>query len=153
MKQIAVIGSSEDISEEIFNLAYNTGKLIALSGNMLICGGQGGVMEAAAKGALENDGITVGILPSYDISSANPFIDIRIATGMNHGRNIVVVASADAVIAIGGGPGTLSEIAFATRLQKKIIGLQTWMAILPGVSKINITEAATAEEAVNLAVL
>lgn len=152
MKQIAVIGSSDDVSEEIYKLAYDIGKHIALSGNILICGGHGGVMEAAARGAIENNGITVGILHSYNKSTANPYIDIKIATGMNHGRNVIVAASADAVIAIDGGTGTLSEIAFAARLGIKIIGIKTWKAVSPEYGKIQITEVNSAEEAVKQAI-
>lgn len=152
MKQIAVIGSSDDVSDEIYKLAYDIGKQIALSGNILVCGGHGGIMEAAAKGAIENDGITVGILHSYNKATANPYIDIKIATGMNHGRNVIVAASADAVIAIDGGVGTLSEIAFAARLGIKIIGIKTWKASSPEYGKIQITEVNTAEEAVAQAI-
>ena len=152
MKQIAVIGSGEQISSEIYDMAYSIGKLIALSGNILICGGHGGVMEAAARGAIENNGITVGILHSYNKSTANPYIDIKIATGMNQGRNVIVAASADAVIAIGGGPGTLSEIAFAARLGIKIIGIKTWKAVSPEQGKIQITEVNSAEEAIKEAI-
>lgn len=152
MKQIAVIGSGEQISTEIYDMAYTIGKLIALSGNILICGGHGGVMEAAARGAIENNGITVGILHSYNKSTANPYIDIKIATGMNHGRNVIVAASADAVIAIDGGPGTLSEIAFASRLGIKIIGIKTWKAVSPEYGKIQITEANSAEDAMTQAI-
>jgi uncharacterized protein (TIGR00725 family) len=148
MKQIAVIGSGEQLSSETYDIAYTIGKLIALSGNILVCGGHGGVMEAASKGAIENNGITVGILHSYNKSTANPYIDIKIATGMNHGRNVIVAASADAVIAIEGGTGTLAEIAYAARLGIKIIGIRTWKAVSPEYGKIEIIEVNTAEEAV-----
>jgi uncharacterized protein (TIGR00725 family) len=122
---IAVIGTSQP-DENLSRIAEEVGREIALRGCILICGGLGGVMEYAARAAKENKGLTVGILPSEDISSANPYIDIPIATGMGEARNIIIVKSSDALIAIGKGYGTLSEISFALKLRKPIIGIKTW---------------------------
>jgi uncharacterized protein (TIGR00725 family) len=93
---------------------------------VLICGGLGGVMEAACRGAKQTGGTTVGILPGDDRSAANPYVDIVIPTGLGEARNAVVVRSADALIAIGGAYGTLSEIAFALKAGKLVVGLGTW---------------------------
>ncbi|MFN3870750.1 MAG: TIGR00725 family protein [Aquificaceae bacterium] len=124
MKQVAVIGASKANQEE-YHVAYQLGKEIAKRGWIVVCGGRGGVMEAVCKGAKEERGITVGILPSYEGEEANPYVDIKIRTGMNWNRNPLVVASGDVVVAIGGNWGTLSEIAYALILGKPIIGYKT----------------------------
>jgi uncharacterized protein (TIGR00725 family) len=103
-------------------------------------------MEASAKGAKEGGGITVGILPGFEPSSANPFIDIKVVTGLSHARNVIVVRSSDALIAINGGYGTLSEIAIALKLNKPVIGMNTW-DISP-----SIIRAKDAKEAVKMAI-
>lgn len=123
--RIGVIGASR-CSRKIARIAYEVGKEIAKRKAILICGGLGGVMEEAARGARENKGLTVGILPGFSSSDANPYIDLPIITGMDHGRNIIVVRSCDAIIAIGGREGTLSEIAFALKLRIPLIGIETW---------------------------
>ncbi len=126
MKQVAVIGSSTAKPEdEEYILAYKLGKEIAKRGLVVVCGGRGGVMEAVCKGAKEQGGLTVGILPSYEGEEANPYVDIKIRTGMSWNRNPLVVASGDVVVAIGGNWGTLSEIAYALILKKPIIGYRT----------------------------
>ena len=140
-KIIGVIGGSA-CSEEIYDLAFEVGKLLAKRNFTLICGGFGGVMEAASKGAKSANGLTIGIIPSNDPEDANPYIDVPIVTGMGIGRNIIIVRSSDALIAIDGKYGTLSEIAYACQLEKKIIGLNTWD--IP-----DITPAENAEDAVN----
>jgi uncharacterized protein (TIGR00725 family) len=91
-----------------------------------VCGGLGGVMEAACRGAKDGGGTTVGILPGTDRAAANPFVDVAVATGLGEARNALVVRAADAVIAIGGGYGTLSEIALALKAGKRVVGLETW---------------------------
>ena len=106
--------------------AEQVGRELASRGVVLVCGGLGGVMEAACRGAKEAGGTTVGILPGTDRSAANPFVDVAIATGLGEGRNALVVRAADAVIAIGGGYGTLSEIALALKAEKRVVGLGTW---------------------------
>jgi uncharacterized protein (TIGR00725 family) len=123
--RIGVMGAGE-CSAEVSCQAEQVGKLIAQQGAVLICGGRGGVMEAAAKGARIALGITVGILPESDDSSANPYIDIPIVTGMGNGRNIINILSSQVVIAISGGYGTLSEIALALKTRKPVIALQSW---------------------------
>ena len=122
LMQIAVIGAS-DASAEEYATARSVGALIASLGT-LVCGGLGGVMEAACKGAHEQGGLTVGILP--DTGNGNPYLDVIIRTGLGHARNVLVVQSADAVIAVGGSYGTLSEIAIALKMKCPVYGLKTW---------------------------
>jgi uncharacterized protein (TIGR00725 family) len=107
---------------------------------VLVCGGLGGVMEAACRGAKEAGGTTVGILPGSDRAAANRFVDVPIPTGLGEGRNVLVVRAADALIAVGGGHGTLSEIAFALKTGKRVIGLGTWD--VDGVEPVDSPEAA-----------
>jgi uncharacterized protein (TIGR00725 family) len=121
--QIAVIGAADCTPEE-YSAAQDVGCLIAGNHETLICGGMGGVMEAACKGAKEQGGRTVGILP--DMGDGNPYLDVRVRSGMGYSRNVVLVQSADAVIAIGGKYGTLSEIAIALKLKKPVFGYKTW---------------------------
>jgi uncharacterized protein (TIGR00725 family) len=102
------------------------GRLVAERGAVLVCGGLGGTMEAACRGAKGAGGRTVGLLPGVDRSAANPFVDVAIPTGLGEARNAVVVRAADVLIAVGGGYGTLSEIALALRAGKRVIGLGTW---------------------------
>ena len=124
-KFIAVIGGSECSSQEA-EMAETVGRELARQGAILICGGLGGVMEAACKGASAEGGITIGILPGDSHQTANPYIQVPIATGMGYARNIAVVKSAQAVIAIGGSYGTLSEISHALQSNIPVIGLNTW---------------------------
>jgi uncharacterized protein (TIGR00725 family) len=121
--QIAVIGNGQAGLEECAT-ANAVGRLIAQSGAVLVCGGLGGVMEAACKGAQEAGGTTVGILPGTD--GGNPYLDIIIRTGIGHARNVLVVLSAGAVIAVGGKYGTLSEIAVALKAGRPVYGLGSW---------------------------
>jgi uncharacterized protein (TIGR00725 family) len=143
-KFIGVIGGTA-AGEEILQMAEETGRLIAQHGCSLICGGMAGVMEAAAKGAKDGGGTTIGILPHTDRHEANSYIDIPIATGFGEGRNLVIIRTADILIAIDGEFGTLSEIAFALKMKKSVIGLHTWD--IPGVIK-----AGSPIEAVDIAV-
>jgi uncharacterized protein (TIGR00725 family) len=121
--QIAVIGAGNCTAEE-GAAAYSIGALLAQNHALLVCGGMGGVMAAACRGAREHGGQTVGILP--DAGDGNPFLTIVIRTGMGHARNILVVQSADAVIAVGGSHGTLSEIAVALKTGRPVFGYRTW---------------------------
>jgi len=121
---VAVIGSSQ-ANEEEYEIAYQVGRHLAKKGVVVVCGGRGGVMEAVCKGAKEEGGITVGILTTYTGEDANPYVDIKVNTGMSWNRNPIVVASGEFVIAIGGHWGTLSEIAYALILGKKVIGYKT----------------------------
>jgi uncharacterized protein (TIGR00725 family) len=123
--RIGVIGASRPDPDAARN-AYEVGRLIARGGAILICGGLSGVMNEAAHGAADEGGVTVGILPGDDPRTANPHIRIPIATGMGYARNIIIVRSADALIAIGGSYGTLSEIAYALNLKVPLVGLGTW---------------------------
>ena len=123
--QIGVIGAGQ-CSKEIEQLAEEVGKEIARNKATLVCGGLGGVMEASAKGAKQEGGNTVGILPGVSFEDANPFIDIPIVTGLSHARNVLVVRSSHALIAIEGSYGTLSEIAIALKIGKPVVGLRTW---------------------------
>lgn len=119
---IAVVGGSTCSTEEA-EWATAVGRLLAERGAVLVCGGLGGVMEAAARGAKQGGGLTIGILPGGDPDDANPSIDVAIATGMGEMRNALLVRAAGAVIAIGGGWGTLSEIALAQRISTPVVGL------------------------------
>jgi uncharacterized protein (TIGR00725 family) len=141
--RIGVIGGGSPDAEAL-ETAFKVGKLIAEKGAVLLCGGLGGVMEAASQGAKEAGGMTIGILPGNNPDQANPFIDIPIATNMGHSRNSLVALNSDVLIAINGQYGTLSEIAFGCIYRKKIIGLGTWdiKGVLP---------AETPEEALELA--
>ncbi len=123
--RIGVVGAAA-CPPELYQVAYEVGCLIAQRGAVLVCGGLGGVMEGASKGAFENGGLTVGILPGGDPSSANPYVKIPIPTGLGHARNILVVQTSQLVIAVDGKMGTLSEIAIALKLGIPVIGYNTW---------------------------
>lgn len=125
---LSVIGAG-DASPAQCSIATEVGREIARSRAVLVCGGRGGVMEAAARGALAEGGHTVGILPSYDRAEANPHIEFAIATGMREARNAIVVASGDAVIALEGEAGTLSEIGLAMKLGRPVVALKSWQKI------------------------
>jgi uncharacterized protein (TIGR00725 family) len=125
MKVVGVIGSSASSKKE-YQLAFRVGELIAEASAVLICGGLGGVMEAACKGAKARGGTTIGVLPGPDPTEANFWVDYPIATGLGQGRNMIIVNTAQALVAISGGYGTLSEIAFALGGGKKVYGLETW---------------------------
>jgi uncharacterized protein (TIGR00725 family) len=121
------------------------GKELAKRGAVVVCGGLGGVMEAASRGAKEAGGTTIGILPGTEKTDANPAIDYKIVTGMGHARNVIIVQSADVVIALPGGPGTLSEVALSLKMGKRVIGLGAWEDIS------GVIGAKTPEEAVQIA--
>ena len=142
--QIGVIGAGY-CSPETELLAEEVGRAIARAGAILVCGGLGGVMEASARGAHREGGITVGILPGDSFEDANPFIQIPVVTGLGHARNVLVVRSAQVLIAVKGGYGTLSEVALALKMGKPVVGLHTW-----DVSK-KIIPVSTPQEAVKKA--
>ena len=129
-KQIVVIGDSS-ASAEVYELAYQAGRIIAKTGAVLISGGRGGVMEAASKGAKEEGGIVVAILPDDNFSGANNYTDIVIPTGIGFARNSCNVLSGDIIVAIGGRTGTLSEIAYAWQYNKIIMAFTS----VPGWAK------------------
>jgi uncharacterized protein (TIGR00725 family) len=116
------------------------GRLIAERGAVLVCGGLGGAMKAACRGAQEAGGVTVGILPGTDRSAANAYVDVALPTGLGQARNALVVHAADVLIAIGGGYGTLSEVALALRAGKPVVGVETWP--IEGVVTVDGPEAA-----------
>jgi len=141
---IAVIGGS-DIDDDTAALAREVGREVAARGAVLLCGGLGGVMAAAAQGAVEAGGVSLGILPEGDRRRANPYLTYSIATNLGHARNVLIAHSADALIAVGGSYGTVSEAAIALKLGKPVIVLEvTWH--LAGVKR-----AAGPAEAVALA--
>jgi len=148
---IAVIGNSSCSPEEA-KLAESVGELLAQRGVAIICGGLGGVMEAVCRGAKSKGGLTVGILPGQDSSTANPWVDIPVVTGIGEARNLAVVKSAQAVIAIGGNYGTLSEIAYALKSGIPIIGLNTWSLSHNGREDDSIVRLQSAVEAVEEAI-
>jgi uncharacterized protein (TIGR00725 family) len=148
---IAVIGSSSCTPEEA-KLAESVGELLAQRGATIICGGLGGVMEATCRGAKAKGGLTVGVLPGQDSSTANPWVDIPVVTGIGEARNVAVVKSAQAVIAIGGSYGTLSEIAYALKSNIPVIGLNTWALSRNGQEDDSIIRVQSAAEAVEKAI-
>jgi uncharacterized protein (TIGR00725 family) len=148
---IAVIGGS-DASPEIAGLAEEVGREIARRGAALVCGGMGGVMEAACKGASEAGGLTIGILPGDNRRDVNPYVQIPIVTGIGYARNVAVVKSAQAVIAIDGSYGTLTEIGYALQSGIPVIGLKTWSLSIDGRADNNIIPAKNPKEAVDKAI-
>jgi uncharacterized protein (TIGR00725 family) len=132
--QIGVIGGRY-CREEVADQAEELGRLIAREGWTLICGGRGGVMEAACKGALQAGGVTIGILPDSTDIKANPYLTHTILTGMGEGRNVIIVHSSDALVAVDGKYGTLSEIALALARRKKVVGIGSWS--IPGVINVD----------------
>lgn len=148
--RIAVVGERE-ASHETLQRAEEVGTEIGRRGGILICGGMGGVMEAASRGCARAGGVVAGVLPTSSSADANPHVGIPIVTGMGEGRNIIIVRSAHAVIAVGGSYGTLSEIAFALRLEIPVVGLDTWTVARPGQTADPIIRAQSPLEAVELA--
>ncbi|MBW3620198.1 MAG: LOG family protein [Actinobacteria bacterium] len=138
-------GGDEDDAEAV-------GRMLAEAGATVVCGGLGGVMAAVCRGARAAGGSTVGILPGPDRGDANPDVDLVIPSGLGEARNTLVVRAADVVLAIGGGHGTLSEIAFAAKVGTPVVGLHTWQLVRPdGAADDTIETAASPEEAVQLA--
>ena len=125
MLKSGVIGGSV-YREETAEIAYQVGRKIAEMGAVLICGGLTGIMEYSAKGAKAAGGTTIGILPGSNDKAANKYIDIPIVTAMDNARNVIIVRTADIIIAIDGSLGTLSEIALGLKIGKPIIGINTW---------------------------
>jgi uncharacterized protein (TIGR00725 family) len=139
-RYIAVVGPGDATAADLTAAAAAGGEL-ARAGAVLVCGGLGGVMEAACRGAREAGGTTIGILPGAERAAANRFVDVAIATGLGEARNALVVRSADALVAVGRGYGTLSEIALALKAGKRVVGIGSWD--IEGVES-----AATPEQAV-----
>lgn len=142
--RIAVLGRSAG-DAELAALAFEVGRLLAGASCVLLTGGLDGVMEAVSRGAKENGGVTVGILPGHDAGQANRFVGLPLATGLGEARNAVLVSAAQAAIAIGQGYGTLSEIAFALRLSRPVVLLRSWQL---GPPAITVASAQAAVQAV-----
>jgi uncharacterized protein (TIGR00725 family) len=140
---VGVIGQGE-CGRKLAGLAEAVGFRIAGAGAVLVCGGMGGVMEAACRGAHKAGGLTVGILQGSDRGEGNPHLSVAIATGLGEARNLAIIRTADVLIAVGGSYGTLSEIGFALKMGKRVVGLETW-------DIAGIIRAVTPEEAVRLA--
>jgi hypothetical protein len=148
---VGVVGSSR-AEADILSLAEEVGAEIAKRGAAVVCGGLTGVMEAVCRGARREGGLTIGIIPSDNREDANPYVQIPIVTGMGVGRNVMLVKTADVIIAVGGEFGTLSEIAHALNLGKTVIGLRTWHLERARTKPIpNLIEVGTPKEAVDLA--
>lgn len=149
---IGVVGGNH-ISDEMRQLAYDVGKHIAKNNAVLVCGGLGGTMEAASKGAYENGGVVIGVLPGDDKKSANQYVHFALPTGMGAGRNVFVVRFSDVCIAFPGAYGTLSEIAFALDMGKTVISMPgTWeLNRIAQIRSTQLKQAFDASQAVGLA--
>lgn len=138
---VSVVGAG-DAGPEVYELARAVGRELAAHGCVVLCGGLGGVMEGACRGAREAGGRTVAILPGSDPAGANPWAEIVIPTGMGHARNVIVVQSGDVVIALPGSRGTQSEVALALKTGRPIVGLGAWA------EEEGVVEAGSPREAV-----
>lgn len=147
---VAVIGPNE-ADREIESLAEGVGAELAGRGAVIVCGGLGGAMEAACRGARSAGGHTIGLLPGLDRREANEFVEVAVATGLGELRNLLVVRASDAVVAVGGELGTLSEIALAAKAGKTVVGLRTWQLAKAGAPVAAYLEAETPAEAADLA--
>ncbi|TET91206.1 MAG: TIGR00725 family protein [Methanomassiliicoccales archaeon] len=148
---VGVIGSDGEIDEEQRTDAERVGRMIAERGAVLVCGGRGGVMEAACKGAKSAGGLTIGVLPTLDKSAANSYVDVPVVTGMDVARNVIIVRTADVLIAVGGRFGTLSEIGHALSMGKRVVSLHSWERLRSEQEGSGLVFASTPEEAVELA--
>ncbi|HXW32566.1 MAG TPA: TIGR00725 family protein [Acidimicrobiales bacterium] len=147
---VAVVGAGAAGDEEL-ELAARVGSALAEGGAVVVCGGLGGVMAAAAAGARRSGGTSIGIVPGPDRRQANEFVDVALATGMGEGRNVLVVRNADALVAVGGEFGTLSEVALALQAGIPVVGLGTWELSKGGRPVEAVLVAATPEEAAAMA--
>ena len=145
---VAVCGP-DPAPEDVAAQCESVGRALARAGAVLVCGGLGGAMEAAARGAATEGGTVLGILPGTDRGAANAFVTVAVATGMGEMRNALIVRAADVVIAVGGEFGTLSEIALALKAEKRVVGLGSWvLAKSDGRSVDAVVRVETAEQAV-----
>ena len=149
---ISVIGAGNEAAEPALKQAEEVGRLLATQGAVVVCGGLNGVMEAVSRGAKQAGGRTIGILPGDDHRLANKWIDTPIPTGLGHARNTIVVKTGDAVIAIAGAFGTLSEIGHAIADNKTVIGLNTWELNRDGTPDTAIVSADSPASAVEFAI-
>lgn len=152
---IAVVGGGRDVDHETLGTAEEVGRALAEAGAVLVCGGLGGIMEAACRGAKTAGGTTLGVLPGETRDDANDHCDIAVATGMGEMRNMIIVRSADVVIALAGEFGTLSEIALALRIGTPVVGIDTWELARrgqPSDAVVRVTDPRSAvQEALRLA--
>ena len=144
---VSVIGAA-DCSPEQAKAAEAVGRGLAERGVVLVCGGRGGVMEAACRGAQQAGGLTIGILPGDSVTAGNPYLTVALPTSMGHARNALVVLAGEVVIAIGGEAGTLSEIGLALKSGRRVIGLDTWECRRTDGDRLAIGRAETPEQAV-----
>lgn len=146
---IAVVGAGDATdAPHLLPVAESVGARLAAAGAVLVCGGMGGVMEAAARGARSGGGVVIGILPGENRAAGNAHLTVAIPTAMGEGRNVLVARAADALIAIGGEYGTLSEIALALKLGRTVVGIDTWELGRSGTADDAIIRVADAGEAV-----
>lgn len=148
-KIVSVIGTST-ATPELYELARETGRLLAERGCVVVCGGRGGVMEGVCRGVRERGGTSVGLLPT-SIEEANPYVDLPIVTGLGELRNMAVASAGAALISIGGAYGTLTELGFALRQGKRVVGLRTWALRDEEGRPTPMLTAGSPEEAVDLA--
>jgi uncharacterized protein (TIGR00725 family) len=148
---VAVVGGGHADDAEC-DVAARLGRALAEAGAVVVSGGLGGVMEAACRGARDGGGTSIGILPGADRSSANPYVDVAVPTGMGEGRNVLVVRAADAVVAVGGEYGTLSEVALALQAGIPVVGLGTWELSKEGRAVDAVIRAGSPEEAADTAI-
>jgi hypothetical protein len=146
---IAVIGGEAESPSDAC-MAYEAGAEIARRGHVLLCGGRGGVMQEACRGAREHGGHTIGILPGATREEANPFVEFAIPTGLGHARNTIIATAADALIAVGGRYGTLSEIAFALIGEKPVVSLGSWRLVTLAGEPVPVIACASARDAVDV---
>ena len=151
MKPYVAVCGAGDATPKDAERAEAVGRLLAEAGAILLCGGLAGVMDAAARGAAEAGGLSVGLLPKEERAGASRHLTVALPLGMGEARNALLVRAADAVIAIGGGWGTLSEVAFAMKMGKRVIGLDTWEVARDGEPVDGILQAETPEQAVSMA--
>lgn len=147
---VAVVGAGV-AGPDLQRVAEDVGRGLAEAGAVLLCGGLSGVMEAACRGCRAAGGTSVGILPGNDRGAANDFVDVAIATGMGEMRNALIVRAADVVVALGGEYGTLSEIAFALKIGRPVVGYDTWEPSKQGRADEAVVRASSAEDAVTAA--
>lgn len=147
---IAIVGGNR-ASSRLLSEAESVGRELARQGCTLVCGGRGGIMEAACRGARAEGGHTIGILPGANSRDMNAYVEFPIVTGMGYARNVIIVRTAEAVIAIGGAYGTLSEVAHALNLGKPVIGLHTWRFTNDNVDDSPVVRASDAQDAVEKA--
>ena len=147
---MAVVGPGESAPQEL-EAAEEVGRLLAEAGAVVVCGGLGGVMESACRGARSVGGLTLGILPGRDRRDANAFVEVAVPTGLGEARNALVVRAADAVVAIGGAYGTLSEIALALKGGTPVVGLGTWELARGGEPDTGVVQASSAADAARTA--